>query len=117
SDVEALVELVASHLCQVIPARVEEEGLEQAHGVVLGWRIARAEPAIELNYGVFLRMGAVLINRGAYIVVVAFVDAGEKLLKLLVCTVADGAKENRNGYLPLAVYFDRHNILVRGLEL
>ena len=46
---QALVQLVAADARQVVPAVVEEQVLQHRGGVVLRRRIARAQPAIELD--------------------------------------------------------------------
>ena len=63
--VELLVELVAADPAEVVAAEVEEQALDQLAGVVAGGRIARAELLVDLDEGVLLGLGQVLVERRA----------------------------------------------------
>ena len=61
--VELLVELVAADPAEVVAAEVEEQALDQLAGVVAGGRIARAELLVDLDQGLGLGAGQVLVQR------------------------------------------------------
>ena len=60
--VELLVELVAADPPEVVAPEVEEEALDQLAGVVAGGRIARPELLVDLDQGVLLGVGQVLVE-------------------------------------------------------
>src|SRR5207302_11163835 len=60
---EALVELVAADLRQVVALGVEEERAEQAARVVERRRLARALLLEDLDQGLFLAGGGILLER------------------------------------------------------
>ena len=62
---EALVDLVAADLAEVIAARVEEQRADKPAGVVDGGRVPRPEPPVELQQSLFLVCGArIAVQRG-----------------------------------------------------
>ena len=60
--VELLVELVAADPTEVVAAEVEEQALDQLAGVVTGGRIARAQLLVDLDEGLGLGLGEVLVE-------------------------------------------------------
>jgi hypothetical protein len=62
-DLEALVELVATDLRQVVALRVEEQAPEEVAGVVERRRLARALLLEDLDDGLFLARRRVLLER------------------------------------------------------
>src|SRR5262249_56341232 len=62
-DAEALVQLVAADLRQVVALRVEEQRLQQVAGVVQGGRLARALLLEDLDQGLLLAGGGILLER------------------------------------------------------
>ena len=116
--VELLVELVAPHPTEVVAAEVEEQALDQLAGVVAGGRIARAQLLVDLDEGLGLGPGQVLVEGPADVLVVEVdVDAGEQRRDLLVLLVADRAEQGRRRDLALAIDLDPQLVLVVGLEL
>ena len=76
---QPLVDLVAAHLAQVVATGVEEEGVNQAAGVLHCGRVAGAEPAVELQQGfLFVLVGGVSLQGGLDVVVVG---VGVRLLE------------------------------------
>ena len=63
--VELLVELVAADPTEVVAAEVEEQALDELAGVVTGGRIARAQLLVDLDEGLGLGVGEVLVERAA----------------------------------------------------
>src|SRR5439155_22132147 len=63
ADAEPLVQLVAADLGQVVALRVEEERLEQVARVVERGRLARALLLEDLDQGLLLSRGGVLLER------------------------------------------------------
>ena len=61
--VELLVELVAADPTEVVAAEVEEQALDELAGVVAGGRIARAQLLVDLDQGLGLGVGQVLVER------------------------------------------------------
>ena len=109
--VELLVELVAADPAEVVAAEVEEEALDQLAGVVDGRRVAGAQLLVDLDQGLGLRVGRVLVERrGDVLVLGVVVDGGEERRDLLVALVADGAQERRDRDLALAVDLDREEV-------
>ena len=116
--VELLVELVAADPTEVVAAEVEEQALDQLAGVVAGGRIARAQLLVDLDEGLGLCPGEVLVERPADVLVIEVdVDAGEQRRDLLVLLVADRAEQGRRRDLALAIDLDPQLVLVVGLEL
>ena len=116
--VQLLVELVAPDPTEVVAAEVEEEALDQLASVVAGGRIARAELLVDLDEGLGLGVGQVLVERVRDERVVGVdVDRGEERRDLVVLLVADRAKQGGRRDLALAVDLDPQLVLVVGLEL
>src|SRR3954453_4424423 len=116
--VQLLVELVAPDATEVVAAEVEEEALDELTGVVAGRRIARAELLVDLDEGLGLGVGQVLVEgRGDVRVLDVDVDVGEQAGDLVVLLVADGPEQGRRRDLALAIDLDPELVLVVGLEL
>ena len=69
-EAQALVQLVAAHLRQVVAARVEQQRVEQALGVVLRRRVAGAQPLYSSMIASSWVVRAVLVDRRPHIIVV-----------------------------------------------
>ena len=116
--VQLLVELVAPHPTEVVAAEVEEQALDELAGVVAGGRIARAQLLVDLDQGLGLGAGQVLVEgRGDVRVLGVDVDRGEQRGDLVVLLIADRAEQGGRGELALAVDLDPQLVLVVGLEL
>src|SRR5439155_21516883 len=51
--VEALVQLVAPDLAQIVAAEVEEQGVEESARVINRWRVARTQPTVKFKERLF----------------------------------------------------------------
>src|SRR4029453_16427267 len=77
--VELLIELVAADPTEVVPPEVEEEALDELAGVLTRGRVARTQLLIDLDQGLGLGLGEVLVERaGDVLVVGGGVDWGKK---------------------------------------
>ena len=116
--VELLVELVAPHPTEVVAAEVEEQALDELAGVVAGGRIARAQLLVDLDQGLRLGAGQVLVEGGGDVRMLRVdVHGREQPGDLVVLLVADRAEQGGRGELALAVHLDPQLVLVVGLEL
>ena len=116
--VQLLVELVAPDPTEVVAAEVEEEALDELAGVVAGRRVARAELLVDLDEGLGLGVGEVLVERVGDVRVLGIdVDRSEDGRDLVVLLIADGAQQGRRRDLALAIDLDPQLVLVVGLEL
>ena len=116
--VQLLVELVAPDPTEVVAAEVEEQALDQLAGVVAGGRIARAQLLVDLDEGLGLGVGQVLVERRRdERVLDVDVDRGEQRGDLVVLLVADRAQQGRRRDLALAIDLDPQLVLVVRLEL
>ncbi len=68
--VELLVELVAADPTEVVAAEVEEQALDELAGVLAGGRVARAQLLVDLDQGLGLGVGEVLVERARDVLVV-----------------------------------------------
>ena len=115
---QLLVELVAADATEVVAAEVEEEALDELAGVVAGGRVARAQLLVDLDQGVLLGLGQILVQRGGDVLMLGVgVDGREQGADLVVALVADGAQQRGRGDLALAIHLDRQEVLVARLEL
>ncbi len=116
--VQLLVELVPAHPTEVVAAEVEEEAFDELASVVTRGRIARSQFLVDLDEGLGLRVGQVLVERvGDVRMLDVDIDRGEQPGDLVVLLVADGSKQGGRGDLALAVHLDPELVLVVGLEL
>ena len=116
--VQLLVELVATDATEVVAAEVEEQALDQLLGVVAGGRIARAQLLVDLDEGLALGLGQVLVERARDERVLRVrVDRAEQRADLVVLLVADRAEQGGRRDLALAIDLDPQLVLVVGLEL
>ena len=116
--VELLVELVAADPTEVVAAEVEEEALDELARVLTRGRVARAELLVDLDQGLGLGVGEVLVERARDERVVGVgVDRAEQRGDLVVLLVADRAQQGRRRDLALAVDLDPQLVLVVRLEL
>src|SRR4029079_12595036 len=116
--VQLLVELVAPDPTEVVAAEVEEQALDELAGVVAGGRITRAELLVDLDEGLGLGVGQVLVEgRSDVRVLDVDVDGGEQRSDLVVLLVADRAEQGRRRDLALAIDLDPELILAARLEL
>ena len=65
-EAELLVGLVAADLGQVVALVLEEEVLQQGLRALLGGRLARAQLAVDVEQGLVLARGVVLLERGEH---------------------------------------------------
>ncbi len=87
-------------------------------GVVAGGRVARAELLVDLDQGLLLGLGQILVQRGGDVLMLGVcVDGREQGADLVVALVADGAQQRGRGDLALAIHLDRQEVLVARLEL
>ncbi len=116
--VELLVELVAADPTEVVAAEVEEQALDELAGVLPGGRVARAQLLVDLDEGLGLGVGEVLVERARDERVLGIdVDRAEQRADLVVLLVADRAEQGRRRDLALAIDLDPQLVLVVGLEL
>ena len=116
--VQLLVELVATDATEVVAAEVEEQALDELSGVVAGGRIARAQLLVDLDEGLGLGLGQVLVQRRRDERVLGIdVDRAEQRADLVVLLVADGPQQGGRRDLALAIHLDPQLVLVVGLEL
>ena len=116
--VELLVELVAADPTEVVAAEVEEQALDELAGVVTGGRIARAQLLVDLDEGLGLGAGEVLLERLRDERVLGIgVDRAVQRADLVVVLVAHRAEQGRRCDLALAVDLDPQLVLVVRLEL
>ena len=116
--VELLVELVAADPTEVVAAEVEEEALDELAGVVAGGRIARPQLLVDLDQGLRLGPGQVLVEGRRDVRMLGIdVDRREQPGDLVVLLVADRAEQGRRRELALAIDLDPQLVLVVGLEL
>ncbi|CAB4967503.1 unannotated protein [freshwater metagenome] len=108
---ELLVRLVAADLGEVVALRVEEEVLEQRLGRLARRRLARAQLAVDVDQGVVLTGGVVLLERGAHRLVVAVA------LEDLGVVHAERLEQHRDGLLALAVDAHADGVALVDLEL
>src|SRR3569833_1513906 len=99
-DAELLVDLVAADLRQVVALRVEIEIFEQRLRGLLGRRLARTQLAVDVEEGIILARGVVLLQGDAHRLVVApaLKDAG--------VVPAERLEQNGDALLALAVDTD-----------
>ena len=116
--IELLVELVAADPPEVVSAKVEEQALDELTGVVAGGRIARPQLLVDLDEGLGLGVGQVLVE-GVRDVWVLGIDVhrAEDRGDLVVLLVAHRAQQRRRGDLALAIDLDPRLVLVVRLEL
>ena len=105
------VDLVATHLVQVVPLGVEVEVVEQRARGLGGRGLRRAQLAVDVQQRLVLRLDGVLRERLADRLVVA------ELLEDLRLAPAQGLEEDRDGLLALAVQADAHLVALVDLEL
>jgi len=108
---ELAVELVAAHLGEVVALRGEVQVVQQRLRGVDGGRLARAQLAVDVEQGLVLVRGAVLLEGGADGVVVA------ELLQDAGLGPAHGLEQHRHGLLALAVEADADLVTLVHLEL
>jgi len=116
-ETQPLVQLVAPDLRQVVPARVEEEPVQERRGVLPRRRVARPQAPVKLDLGLLPRLRGVALQRALDEAVLRVVDVREELPDLIVVDDADGAQQHGHRQLPLSVDLDRQHVLVRRLEL
>ena len=114
-DVEAklLVDLVATHLGEVVALGVEVQAVEEAAGGVDRGRLAGALTLVDLDEGVLARLGDVTLERGAHDVGVT--EQGDDLVVAL--GDAEGAEQQRGALATLAVDGDDELATLVDLEL
>ena len=121
---EALVQLVATDLAQVVPARVEELLLNESPCSLRLGRITGPLRAVEANLGILDPLLAV-DHRGQRILLqrclneaVLFVRVHvlEQRADFLVRAVTQGANQDRHRLLALAIHLDRDFIALRGFK-
>ena len=116
-SVQALVELVAADPGKIVAAVVEEQILQHRRRVIARRRITRAQAPIQLDQRVVLRLGGILLQRRAQEWTIRVrVDVGQRLAELFVGH-ANGAQQDGDRHLALAVNLYRHHVAVGGLEL
>jgi len=124
------IELVAAHLAQIVPPRVEKQGLQIALGVVQGGRIARTHLLVEFLQRLLGGARRIVLDGGLDIqvlrhIVHRFKEAQEFLIRphlqrQVVDAIGYGGhrpQKHRHGYLALAVHLHRDNIPSARLEL
>ena len=116
---ELLVELVAADPAEVVAAEVEEQALDELAGVVAGGRIARAQLLVDLDQGLVLGLGQVLVEgRRRCTGAPGRCRRREQAGDLVVGARSRSARSSVvAGDLALAVDLDREQVLVAGLEL
>ena len=98
---QLLVELVASHCGQVVPAGIEEQGVHQALGGVHRGRLAGTELAVDLQHGIFIALAGVFLQGGQ--------DPGVLAEHVQDLRVGLGPhRPNQAGHRQLAVLVDAH---------
>ena len=115
---QRLVELVSTNAGQVVSAEVEEEAVDERARVVDRGRVARAQLLVDLDEGLVLGRGRILLEGLRHERVLrVVVDRREGGRHLRVIGEAHRAQECGDRDLALAVDLDAEKVLVRRLEL
>ncbi len=112
-ETELLVDLVATHLRQIVTLRIEEQALEKRARRIDCRRLAGTEALVELDQRFFLGRGRIAIEGAQHHLVVA-----EELDDLLAAFgQTEGAQQQRGRLLALAVDANRQDVALVGFEL
>src|SRR5687768_11531976 len=118
SDVgERLVQLVAPDATEVVSAEVEEEAGDERLGVVDRGRVAWSQLLVDLDQGLVLILGRVLLQGQLDVGMLGVVIGRREDLLDLGRVEADGTQQRGDRDLALAVDLDAEQVLVGRLEL
>ena len=110
-DAQLLVELVATHPCQVVALLLEEQVLQQGLRGLLGRRLARSQLAVDLQQRLVGTRGRVLLQGGHH-------DLGEaEPLADLLVGPAERLEQHGDRLTTLAVDAHTHGVALVDVEL
>ena len=122
---EALIEFVAPHTPEVVPAPIEECRLNEILGVIQRYRIAGADALVDLAQAAFVRVGRIAPLRallpadggGDVRMIGVVVNLTKELVDFGISAVAYGSQQGRDRNGAAFVYLDGQDVLGAGLEL